>query len=348
MKGAIAKILIVAVVMLALVVPVSADTAGSSPGGANNPAAPVVPILENWYEDWDSYPTGQNMHGIGGWKGWYNDPNATAYTTDVQAITTPNSIDINGASDLVHEYAIDDGVWTYTAWQYIPTGFADETYFILLNQYDDAGLTTNWSTQVRFDGNDGLVVFQGYYEDLAQLPLITGEWVELRVEIDLVNDWQQFYYGGDLLYEADWSNGIGSPTPGITSIGAVDLYANLASSVYYDDLSLVEVPEAKVFATHVRIIKLPSRPLLLGLVRIVNNDFLPVGGATVDVEWTLPLGGGYVIPQSRTTNANGLAFPVMVVPVPGTYALDLINVTAEGYVYDPGMNQESGDTWTTP
>ncbi|MCA9987737.1 MAG: hypothetical protein KDE59_25685, partial [Anaerolineales bacterium] len=62
------------------------------------------------------------------------------------------------------------------------------------------------------------------------------QWVEIRVEIDLVNDMQFFFYGGDLLYFGSWSENVSGG--GITSIGALDLFANNASAVYYDDLSL--------------------------------------------------------------------------------------------------------------
>jgi hypothetical protein len=196
------------------------------------------PQQEDWFEDWDSYPTGQDMHGVGGWKGWGDDPTWTAFTTDAQARSAPNSIDIEVNADLVHEYAIDDGPWRYTAWQYIPGDFAGTSYFILLNQYDDAGATNNWSTQVHFDSATGLVVAEGAC-DGSPLTLVQDQWVEIRVEIDLVADWQQLYYNDQLLGECSWSEGVSGG--GITSIGAVDLFANAASSIYYDDLSLIDM-----------------------------------------------------------------------------------------------------------
>jgi hypothetical protein len=198
-------------------------------------------LQEDWFEDWDSYPTGQDMHGVGGWKGWGNDPAWTAFTTDSEAQSTPNSIDILVDADLVHEYAIDSGPWRYTAWQYIPGDFAGQTYFILLNQYDDAGATNNWSTQVAFNSLDGLVTPEGSCTP-TPVSYIVDQWVEIRVEIDLEADWQEFYYNDQLVWQCSWSDGVSGD--GITSIGAVDLFANGASSVYYDDLSLVStLPE---------------------------------------------------------------------------------------------------------
>ena len=53
-----------------------------------------------------------------------------------------------------------------------------------------------------------------------------------------------------------------------------------------------------------------SVELVLGLVRIIDETNAPVAGATVDMEWTLPVGGGYVYPTTRRTRAGGLAVPL--------------------------------------
>jgi len=58
----------------------------------------------------------------------------------------------------------------------------------------------------------------------------------LPVEIDLDADWQEFYYNGQLLTAKSWTDGVSGD--GALNIGAVDLFANGASSVYYDDMSL--------------------------------------------------------------------------------------------------------------
>lgn len=140
------------------------------------------------------------MHGLGGWKGWGNDPAATALTTSAHALSAPNSVHILGTADLVHEYSgYTTGRWVYTAWQYIPSGFTGQSYFILMNQYDDAGTNWNWSVQVHFDDIANLVINDGLAG--GTLPLIKDAWVELRLEIDLTNDTCAFYYGGQLLYQ---------------------------------------------------------------------------------------------------------------------------------------------------
>jgi len=209
--------------------------------GANLDAAANSPALVDWSDNYDSYATGSQLHGQGGWKGWFNDPAAGALTSAAQAHSAPNSAAIVGASDLVHEYSgYTSGQWIYTAWQYVPAGFSGITYFILLNSYDDGGLNLNWSTQVNFDSALGQVVNDGATG--GTLPLVTGQWVEIRVEIDLDADTQDFYYNNQLLFAGTWTEE--QSGGGVLNIGAVDLFANNASVVYYDDVSLVEVVPA--------------------------------------------------------------------------------------------------------
>ena len=90
----------------------------------------------------------------------------------------------------------------------------------------------------------------------------------------------------------------------------------------------------------------PGLELVLGIVRIVDEALDPVTGATVDLEWTLPF--GYTIPQSKPTNAGGIAVPIMVYNWSGTYDLCVTDVSAAGYVYDPNMNFETCDSITLP
>ncbi|MGH2542082.1 MAG: S8 family serine peptidase, partial [Ardenticatenaceae bacterium] len=195
---------------------------------------PLGAPLGGWSDNFDAYATGSQLHGQGGWKGWGNDPTFGALTSDAQAISSPNSAEIVDLSDLVHEYSgYTSGQWVYTAWQYIPTDMVGQTYFILLNTYTDDLTDNNWSTQVWFNTDLGIVSSD---PEGSTLPLITGEWVELRIEIDLEADLQRFYYGGDLLYEKSWTDGLSGG--GALNIGAVDLYANGATPVYYDDMSL--------------------------------------------------------------------------------------------------------------
>ena len=192
-------------------------------------------VCADWTENFDSYQVGSGLHGQGGWLGWEGDPTWDAYVTDLYARSDPNSLESTLNTDMVHEFeGYTSRQWTLTAWQYVPDDFVGQSYFILLNTYG-VGIH-NWSTQIMFD-SAGIV--QSGFENL-ELPLITGEWVEMRVEIDLDADVQDIYYGGDLLSSKSWTEGVSGG--GAVNIGAVDLFANGASPIYWDDLSLVPTP----------------------------------------------------------------------------------------------------------
>lgn len=186
-----------------------------------------------WADDFDSYANNTNLHGVGGWKGWDNSAGATAFVRNTQARSSPHSVEIAGASDLVHEYSgATSGQWVFTAWSYIPGSFTGESYFLLLNEYQDLG-PYNWSTQVKFSG--GIISNDG--ASGGSMPYITDQWVEIRVEIDLDSNTQSFFYNNVLLYSGTWTEEMSGG--GQLEIQVLDLYANGASAIYYDDISLV-------------------------------------------------------------------------------------------------------------
>lgn len=175
---------------------------------------------ESWSDNFDSYPTGSSLHGQGGWKGWLNNPAFTAYTTSVHALSTPNSVNISAAADMIHEYSgYTAGAWIYTASQYIPSDFLGQSYFLLLNQYDDTATDLNWSVQVYFDSLTNQVINSSASGGI--LSLIKDTWVELRLEIDLSHDTCAFYYGDQLLYQGTWTGEVSGG--GIINIAGVDL-----------------------------------------------------------------------------------------------------------------------------
>lgn len=203
------------------------------------PASQKVDLLNPdtvvWNDGFDSLPSGAPLVGVNGWKGWDNQSASGAFSSGVQKHGGSNSVAIAGNSDFVHAYTgCTTGTWVYTAWQFVPTDFSGTQYFILLNTYNDNG-PYNWSVQVSFDAAQNKVIsdFDG-----ANLPLVKGQWKEIRVEINLTTDVQTFYYGGIKLYQKSWSAGLESG--GARAIAGVDLFANGASPVYYDDIALTQ------------------------------------------------------------------------------------------------------------
>jgi len=200
-----------------------------------------------WSENFDTYSNGQILDGTpddGGWKGWENNSAYGATVTDTMSHSSPHSVDINTDSDLVHEFSgYTNGTWVFTAWQYIPNDYTGESDFILLNNYSDAGTNNKWATQIQFNSTTNVVESQ---HEGIQLPLIREQWVELKNIINLDNDTQYFYYNGTLLTNKSWSEGVS--TGGYLDIAAVDLFANGASTIYYDDISLIPFTNASTIS----------------------------------------------------------------------------------------------------
>ncbi|MFW6122556.1 MAG: PKD domain-containing protein, partial [Petrotogales bacterium] len=200
--------------------------------------------IRAWSDNFDEYELGQFLDGDpedGGWEGWDEDPAFGAYVVDDEYLSEPHSVDIVGDTDLVHEFeGYTSGEWRFLAWQYVPTDFSGQSYFILLSDYAevDPGTNSKWAVQIKFDSS-GIVESEF---DGVTLPLITGQWVLLRTEINLDTDWFEFYYNGDLLIEKEWTAGPNNAGDGYLVVDAVDLFANGATSVYYDDLSL-DIPQ---------------------------------------------------------------------------------------------------------
>jgi hypothetical protein len=190
--------------------------------------------MAQWSDNFDSYVAGQSLHGVNGWKGWDNDPTWTAFVTDDPFGDPPNSVEIAGDSDLVHEYSgATSGQWTYTAYMYVPNDFDGITYFILLNVYNDLE-PYSWSIQTAFDSSTGLVTDD--FVSGPSLPILYDQWAEIRVEIDLDADTRELYYADQLLSTLTWTR---DQTDAVLEIAAVDLFANAATPVYFDAMSLV-------------------------------------------------------------------------------------------------------------
>ena len=192
-----------------------------------------VAAQAQWYDGFESYPAGGGLHGLGGWAGWNDDPVFDAVISDLYASAGSQSVAIAGNADIVQMFSgYNSGLWELVAWMYIPTDFSGQTYFIVLNTYTPNG-DMNWSVEVNF--TDGQVTG---YNGIGSLPWVTGEWVEIRVEINLGANLQTFYYDGTFLYETSWTEGASGG--GALNVGAIDLFANGATPVYFDEISLTQ------------------------------------------------------------------------------------------------------------
>lgn len=189
-----------------------------------------------WSDNFDSYPAG-SINGLGGWQGWDNVPAAAGTVTPAVARSGPNSLSIVGVNDSVRQYSgVTSGAWRYTAWQYIPQDFTGVTDFILNSQYNDGG-PYQWAVQMGFDATTGRVTDDnGRTSNVVNL--VRGQWAEIRVDFDLTANTISEFYNGSLVATGTWNS---ASYPAL-ALQSVDLYAATGSVVFYDDMSLAQIP----------------------------------------------------------------------------------------------------------
>ena len=153
-----------------------------------------------------------------------------APASDAFAVSGLNSVEVIGSADLVHEFDLAGGMLELSAMQYIPSGTTGTTYFILLNTYNDGG-PNDWSGQTSFDLAAGTIAFWHG----GEATILYDQWVELKYIIDLDNNTVDKYYNGELIATDQWDDNVNG------TLGAIDLFGNGASSVYYDDITIASL-----------------------------------------------------------------------------------------------------------
>lgn len=188
-------------------------------------------------DDFESYAAGSNLHGQGNWEGWDNTASAGANISTTFAFSGTQSVNVTGGSDLVYKFSgVNSGIWALNIRQYIPTSSTGTSYFILMNQY--GGGNYNWSVQVQYNMATGQMTSdQG---GGATLPFVKDTWADLGFTFDLGANTVTETYNGQVLSTHAWQSG------GANALAAMDLFANGAGPVYYDNLTLVQVPEPTV------------------------------------------------------------------------------------------------------
>lgn len=224
--------------------------AGPAPAGP--PATEGVPGISYggidgvWSDGFDTYALGSGIIGQGGWQGWYLDPAADALVSNAQAHSAPHSLEIVNTSDVVQEFSLNSGQWSMTAMHYLPSPLADNTYFIMNNEYNAVGQTAQWTIELNFDPTTNTVG-----DDFATTagragfphnpqPIAYNRWAEIRVDFDLDTDYVEMYYEGALISSGQWAT-----RGGAVALAAIDLFSN-GPLAYYDSLSLVPEPASLV------------------------------------------------------------------------------------------------------
>lgn len=195
--------------------------------------------VAQWSDNFDSYPNGTVLDNIGGWFGWDNTPACAGTVSNAQSLSNPHSLSVSNSlgNDAVHPFTpLTSGAYTFTAYQYIPTGLDGTTYFILNNEYNHGG-PHEWAIQMQMDPVSGMVD-EAIHGGTATTPIVYDAWTEIRVEFDLDIDLCHAYYNNVEIWAGTWTSGSYTTL----EFANVDLYAPHNEPVYYDDMSLVPEP----------------------------------------------------------------------------------------------------------
>jgi hypothetical protein len=199
-------------------------------------------VTADWFDGFEDYPIGQGLHGQNGWAGWDNDPNVPGMVVGAPVFAGEKAFEVAAVTDMVHQYSgVNNFTPVYRAMQYIPEGIQGTSYFILMDTYTVGGDPKHWNVQVAFNDVSAPGMVLDTYTNPTQstpLPIIYDQWVEIRVEMDMVNDGCKIFYGGNLLTAGTWT----IDAAGTLNLAAVDLYTGDATPVYYDNLNLTPEP----------------------------------------------------------------------------------------------------------
>ncbi len=175
-------------------------------------------------DNFDSYTAGDQLAAQNNvnWTTWSNAPGSAEdpYISTDQSISAPNSVVIEGTNDCV--LLLGDktqGKYNLKFNMFVPTGYLG--YFNVLHLF--AGASSEWGLQVYFD-QGGLGLVDGGGAGAGAFTFSYDQWINLKVFVDLDEDWCDFYVNNNLVIGYQWSLGTFG-TPGLNQLGAANFYA---------------------------------------------------------------------------------------------------------------------------
>ena len=125
-------------------------------------------------------------------------------------------------------------------------------------------------------------VFHGDGLNTVRTPYVSNRWVKIQARIDLDHDWTRIYYDETLVTQYPWTGGVLGGGGGSFDVAALDLYANGASSVYYDDVRIERIAPCPGDLNGDRQADLSDLAALLSHLGQVSGATLAMGDADGD------------------------------------------------------------------
>ena len=189
-----------------------------------------------WSDGFEGYDVGTGVISKGAWVGWEGAAGNDGVVTSDQAHSGDNSLQVGGEAmvDIVPQFSgVTSGVWTFSAWTYIPsgtTGGFDMGGLSRHKNFQGAG-NTQWFGHLGFglgDGTNGTFGSEAVQYDT---------WVEINSVLDIDAHTFDLYYDGAPSGSGAWGAGLDSALVGL------DVWTGAGAGVMYvDDMSLVPEP----------------------------------------------------------------------------------------------------------
>ena len=209
---------------------------------------PTSPIIE---ENIDSYTVGDYIAVVSPYfTTWTNSPGSAedALVSDVVASSGSNSVVVQENQDLI--LIMDDyttGVISYDMKMYVPSGYCG--YFNLQKTSTPA---QEWAFQAYYQTN-GEVVIDAGAEAAFTHSFDHDVWNDIKVIVDLDNDWATYYFNGTEIGGYQWTLGTFGD-PGLLQFGGVNLFGGANQTqptdvpmYYFDDVVISEPQDVTGF-----------------------------------------------------------------------------------------------------
>jgi hypothetical protein len=189
-------------------------------------------------DNFDSYTAGQYLAAqSSAWTTWSQTSGGSddALVTTDQALSPPNSVVVQGETDLVLPLGDKtEGQFDVCFNIYIETGCGG--YYNYLHEFKGSA-TLYWAIDIYFR-EDGTGYIINNYAQVASFTYTKNAWVECKLTVDLDEDVAELYINGSFVHTWQWS------LDGLKQLGAVDFWAfapNGTPKYYIDNVSYCDM-----------------------------------------------------------------------------------------------------------
>lgn len=196
-------------------------------------------------EDFESYQAGDQIaESNASFYTWTsNSPNMDAPVSDAYAASGSNSIELafaDGTDIVLSAGEYNQNIYTVDFKILIPEG--EEGYFNLLHDWNYTSAVYEWAIDVNFA--NGNMTWVAAATEGGAGTYTPGEWQDIQVRVNLVNDFGVLLLNGEEQLSWQWSLNNADGSPGLNEFEAVNFFAwgpSENTGLYYvDDITITE------------------------------------------------------------------------------------------------------------